>query len=142
MNRTASNLLMDREAICDCLYRICYGIDRRNEAALRSSYWPDAKHTFGAYSCSVEHYIQLVLRDSKIGHRTIHQTTNVLVEFTGPAEAIVESYLSVLQSGSGKIGPFLFGQQIDLFQKRNGEWRIGDRRVICDGRDEHLWPLD
>lgn len=34
--------LLDREAIRDCLYRYCRGIDRGDEAALRSTYWPDA----------------------------------------------------------------------------------------------------
>jgi hypothetical protein len=32
--------LMDREMIRDCLYRYCRGIDRADEAMLRSACWP------------------------------------------------------------------------------------------------------
>ncbi|MBY5746830.1 nuclear transport factor 2 family protein [Rhizobium leguminosarum] len=142
MNQTVIDLLIDKEAICDCLYRISHGIDRRDEAVIRSSYWPNGKYTFGSSSYSVDEFSESVLRDSKSGHSTIHQITNVLIEFTGPAEAIVASYLSVLRGRSGKMGPFLFGQQTDVFQKRNGEWRIADRRVICDGRNEQVWIVD
>ena len=41
-NEAAMQELVDREAIRECLYRYCRGIDRLDEAALRSSYWPDA----------------------------------------------------------------------------------------------------
>ena len=34
--------LADREAIRDCLYRYCRGVDRCDEQMLRSAYWEDA----------------------------------------------------------------------------------------------------
>ena len=33
--------LVAREAIRDCLYRYCRGIDRADAEMLRSAYWPD-----------------------------------------------------------------------------------------------------
>lgn len=46
--------LLDKEAIRDCLYRYCRGIDRADEAILRSAYWPDAHDRHGAYVGDVE----------------------------------------------------------------------------------------
>jgi hypothetical protein len=34
--------LADREAIRDCLYRYCRGIDRCDAGLLQSAFWPDA----------------------------------------------------------------------------------------------------
>lgn len=45
--------LWDREMIRDCLYRYCRGIDRTDEAALRSAYWPDGTDDHGAYRDNV-----------------------------------------------------------------------------------------
>ena len=40
--------LLDREAIRDCLYRYCRGIDRADEDARRSAEWPDVRDCHGA----------------------------------------------------------------------------------------------
>ena len=50
MSATDLQALLDREAIRDCLYRYCRGIDRADEAALRSAYWPDATDCHGAWN--------------------------------------------------------------------------------------------
>ena len=46
--------LLDREAIRDCIYRYCRGIDRADEASLRSSYRPDATDRHEPYAGPVE----------------------------------------------------------------------------------------
>lgn len=67
--------LLDREAIRDCLYRYCRAVDRADEAALRSSYWPDAHDSHGVYSGSAEGFIELALGVFKTKPRNIHQIT-------------------------------------------------------------------
>jgi len=128
--------LLDREAIRDCLYRYCRGIDRADEAALRSSYWPDAHDNHGAYSGSAEGFVEFALGVFKTGPRNIHQITNVLIEFISPAEAAVESYFAALQrapDGAGTLRQALIcGRYCDLFQKRGGDWRIAERTVVYD----------
>ncbi|GLS32020.1 SnoaL-like domain-containing protein [Mesorhizobium albiziae] len=136
--------LLDREAIRDCLYRYCRGIDRADEAALRSSYWPDAYDNHGAYSGSAEGFIQFALGVFKTGARNIHQITNVLFEFISPAEAVVESYFIALQRGPDNAGEvrqvLLCGRYCDLFQKREGEWRIAERTVVYDWLENQTPP--
>ena len=53
--------LLDREAIRDCLYRYCRGIDRLDEQALRSAYWEDATDRHGAYQGPASGFIQHAL---------------------------------------------------------------------------------
>jgi hypothetical protein len=134
--------LLDREAIRDCLYRYCRGIDRADEAALRSSYWSDAHDNHGAYCGSAEGFIQLALGIFKTGPRNVHQITNILIEFISPAQAAVESYFSAMQRGSDNDGEarqmLLCGRYCDLFQKREGEWRIAERTVVYDWLEEQI----
>ncbi|WP_353646038.1 nuclear transport factor 2 family protein [Mesorhizobium sp. WSM2239] len=142
--RTKIAELLDREAIRDCLYRYCRGIDRADEAALRSSYWPDAHDNHGPYCGLAEGFIQFALGVFKAGPRNIHQITNILIEFTSPVEAAVESYFNALQRGPDKDGEvrqvLLCGRYCDLFQKREGEWRIAKRTVVYDWLEEQIPP--
>ncbi|WP_085032629.1 nuclear transport factor 2 family protein [Ensifer aridi] len=144
MNQTSITQLFDREAIRDCLYRYCRGIDRADEAALRSCYWPDARDNHGSYSGSAGGFIQFALSHFKTQPRNIHQLANIMIEFLGPAEAAVESYFTALQRGphaSGEIKQVLLcGRYCDLFQKREGEWRIAERTVVYDWIEEQRPP--
>ncbi|AYG64292.1 nuclear transport factor 2 family protein [Rhizobium jaguaris] len=136
--------LLDREAIRDCLYRYCRGIDRADEAALRSAYWPDAHDHHGAYSGSAEGFIEFALNVFKTEPRNFHQITNVLIEFIDPATAAVESYFTALQRGPDGARTerqvLLCGRYCDLFQKRDGEWRIAERTVVYDWVEEQTAP--
>ena len=136
--------LLDREAIRDCLYRYCRGIDRGDEAALRSSYWPDATDRHGAYSGPVEGFIQMALGVFKTNPRNIHQVSNILIEFRSTTDARVETYFNALQRGPGKDGVvrqfLLVGRYCDSFQKRGGEWRVAQRTVVYDWVEEQTPP--
>jgi len=60
MDETALQRLLDKDAIRDCIHRYCRGIDRADEAALLSSYWPDAYDNHGAYAGPVEGFFDRV----------------------------------------------------------------------------------
>jgi hypothetical protein len=136
--------LLDREAIRDCIYRYCRGIDRGDEQALRGSYWPDATDRHGLYSGPVEGFFQWALEVFRTNARNVHQVSNILIEFDGPARAAVETYFSALQRGPGKDGVerqfMLAGRYCDLFEKRGGDWRVARRIVAYDWVDEQDVP--
>ncbi|RWA97914.1 MAG: hypothetical protein EOR78_28100 [Mesorhizobium sp.] len=144
MDQAKITELLNREAIRDCLYRYSRGIDRADEAALRSAYWPDAHDSHGAYRGSAEGFVRFALGVFKTGLRNVHQITNILIEFINPAEAAVESYFSALQRGPDNDGGvrqmLLCGRYCDLFQKREGEWRIAERTVVYDWVEEQIPP--
>jgi hypothetical protein len=138
--------LIDREAIRDCLYRYCRGVDRADEAALRSAYWPDAIDNHGAYNGPVEGFVEWAKKVWATGPRNIHVVTNVLIEFHGADRAAVESTFTGYQRGTGGEGVvrqfLLVGRYCDIFEKRAGEWRIAHRTVVYDWVDAQQPPAD
>ena len=135
MTKTLETLIA-REAIRDCLFRYARGIDRADEAALQSAYWPGAWDQHGATSGPVEDFYERVRGAWARGARNVHHITNVLIEFRGAREAAVESYFYALQRGAGPDGEVrqvaLSGRYCDLFERRGEEWRIAHRVVVYD----------
>ncbi|MBR0825115.1 nuclear transport factor 2 family protein [Bradyrhizobium manausense] len=134
--------LLDREAIRDCIYRYCRGVDRADEAVLRSAYWPDATDQHGPYSGPVEGFFEWAKGIFESGARNVHTVGNILIEFTGPEEAVVETYFVALQRGPARDGSvrqyLIAGRYCDVFQKRDGEWRVARRIVAYDWVDEQV----
>ena len=127
--------ILDREAIRDCLYRYCRGIDRADEAALRSAYWPDGTDQHGPYKGSASGFIDWAIKALRHAERNIHQIHNILIEFkTGGAQ--VESYFSAFQRQPDAAGDMveldMKGRYLDWFVKRGDEWRILNRVVVFD----------
>lgn len=139
-----SQELADREAIRDCLYRYARGVDRADENALRSAYWPDAHDNHGAYNGPVEGFVEMARKVWAANARNIHVISNVLMEFQDDDEALVESYFTAFQRGpsaSGTLKQFLLvGRYCDLFEKRGDEWRIAHRTVVYDWVEEQIVP--
>lgn len=135
--------LLDREAIRECLYTYCRGIDRRDEAALRAAYWPDAMDRHGAYSGSASGFIEAALKVLASGPRMIHMIGNVSIALRGSAAA-VESYFHALQQDRDPAGrprnTLLCGRYVDRFEKRDGAWRIAQRTVVYDWIEESPGP--
>ena len=136
--------LADREAIRDCLHRYCRGVDRADEAALRSAYWPGATDRHGPYHGPVEGFIEAARKVWAAGARNVHALSNILIEFRGDDAAAVESYFTALQRGPGLDGRtaqwLLAGRYCDRFEKRGGEWRIAARTVAYDWVEEQTPP--
>lgn len=136
--------LMDREAIRDCLYLYCRGIDRADEATLRSAYWPDAIDNHGSYNGPVEGFVEWARAVWSKGPRNIHAISNILIEFKSATTAHVESYFSALQRGAGGDGVVrqfaLAGRYCDVFEKRQGEWRVLERTVVFDWVEPQAVP--
>jgi hypothetical protein len=132
--------LLNREVIRDCIYRYCRGIDRADEAALRSSYWPDAHDCHGAYDGPVEGFFTWVKTVWKTGPRNVHQVSNILIEFRSASTAAVETYFNALQRSAGADGVvrqfMLAGRYCDAFEQRGGDWRVASRMVVYDWVEE------
>jgi hypothetical protein len=131
--------LLAREAIRDCLYRYCRGIDLADEQALRSAYWEDAHDCHGPYNGPASGFIDGALTALKHFELSVHHITNVLIELDSTSAA-VESKFSAFQRAPGNDGilkqVFILGRYADFFEKRQGQWKIARRTVIYDWVEE------
>jgi len=125
--------ILDRESIRECLYRYCRGIDRADEAILRSTYWPDATDCHGAYRGSADGFIVQAITHLQRGGRGVHQVSNILIELHGDVAAVESSFLALQASAAQpEIETFLAGRYVDRFEKRDGQWRVAQRTVVYD----------
>jgi SnoaL-like domain len=143
--------LADRAQIQDVIYRWCRAIDRLDCDAIRSVFHPDATDSHGIYNGGVDGLIEWV----RERHRTIpfsmHAVSNIQIEFADLDTALVESYcfavqrypaeaahsLAQLAGGvEGQAGVAMdmmaYGRYVDLFERRDGQWRIQRRTVVFD----------
>lgn len=127
--------LIDREKIRDCLQRYCMGVDRCDEAMLRSSYWPDAHDVHGDFDGTGEEFIEWVLPRLRHLVRTQHFMGNPLIRIDG-AFANVETYMRnwhTLRRKDGSEYDLIHGgRYLDRFERRGEEWRVIDRLVMFD----------
>lgn len=125
----------DREAIKDCLWRYTRGIDRVDEAMLRSAYWPDATDDHGGlYTGPASEFIDQAMRNMPSAGDTVHIVSNILIRIDG-ATAKVESYVYAIQCMPGETGTrdvLTAARYLDRFEKRHDEWRIAERTVAVD----------
>jgi len=139
----ALQTLLDREAIKECIFSYCRGIDRVDEAALRSAYWPDATDRHGPYQGSATGFIEWALAKLREGGRMVHFVGNMSIQLNGDV-AGAETYFQAFQQGRDSAGEntelFLIGRYADRFEKRDGEWRIAERVVIYDWIREERKP--
>ncbi len=127
--------LWDREMIREVLYRYCRGIDRMDEAALRSVAWPGGRDRHGPFNGSAEGFVDWAMKTLPYIERSVHQVSNVIIAFR-PGGAAVESNFTALHRQPDTDGRLVVlhmcGRYIDWFEKREGEWRIADRLVVFD----------
>jgi ketosteroid isomerase-like protein len=126
--------LIDRQAILDCVYRYCRGLDRHDFELLASVFHPDAMDQHGDFLGPLPDFLKFADEATSIHASSTHNITCHFCEIEGDV-AHAESYvLSISRERDGKSAMVLGGRYIDRFEKRNGEWRIALRRVVRDFR--------
>ena len=125
--------LADRSAIYAQLARYCRGVDRYDEALLRSTYHPDARDDHGAYRGGVDGFVEFVRRDVQARFRcTMHKLGQALIEVDGDS-ARSETYAighHVRAEDGRDADDYVMGiRYLDRFERRAGEWRIADREL-------------
>ena len=123
----------DKVAIQDTLARYSRGIDRNDIELAKSAYHPDATDAHGGPFSGNAHEIMdkvgTLLADQEFCR---HQISNVYIQLKGD-RANVESYHFSLHVPKGsEVEEHVWGRYLDVFEKRDGEWKILERRVIVD----------
>jgi hypothetical protein len=142
----------DRLEIEDVLHHWCRAIDRRDYEGIRAVYHPDAldSHSPAHFEGNVDALITWI-RDR---HETIpfalHAISNLIIEFAGPDDAVVEAVVTTVQHYPADGDPVIlkarearpettfdmiaFARYVDHFRRRDDEWRIQRRMVVMDSQ--------
>jgi hypothetical protein len=129
--------LADREAIRDCLFRYCRGIDRSDPDLLSSAYWPGAMDYHTGFTGTVEEFVEWAMPRLAEMQDAVHMIANILIRLDGE-KAKAETYLwSVsIMPGDEPRQVMVCGRYLDKFEKRDDEWRIAERVVVHDWFEE------
>jgi ketosteroid isomerase-like protein len=123
----------DRTAITEVLARYCHAVDHLDWDELASVYHEDATDRHGAYRGSAAGFLewakaQFTTRFSG----TSHAIGNVLIDFEGDRAVVrcqVRADHLIKDSYGGGIFQF-WGDYVDVFERRGGQWRILHRVVV------------
>ena len=145
--------IADELAIRNVLGKYCRAIDRTDKEMLKTVYHPDGIDDHGVFVGNAHEFADMIIdrirANTEYGFHTVsHSTVNVRGNF-----AMAETYYSGYHRIAGGQATMSFmgpayaeararegnldqpheytcgGRYIDLFEKRNGEWRILHRRI-------------
>lgn len=119
-----------RTAIEDCLKRFARAVDRQDWALARTLYHDDAFDDHGFFKGPPDALLQHVARMHEQQDHSMHFNTNVLIEFSAPDRAFVETYVLVLQRFKDGVRKTASARYLDRFEKRGGEWRVAHRTLV------------
>lgn len=128
---TALQELLDKQRIHENMMLYARGQDRKDLELVKSTYWPDATEHHGLFVgsshdfCDWSHERQRVTR-----HRALHHLGNTLIELLGDRANRETAFMYVqVDEERTKV---LSGRYRDLCEKRNDDWKVLRRVVICD----------
>jgi hypothetical protein len=129
------------------------GIDRMDEELARSAYHADSFDRHGAYQGpgpEFPRYLFGLMRSAGFGLCS-HQVTNFVVDLESEDLARVSSSFIATMTKRG-VGveavdvAWVAGRYVDVFTRRDGQWRISDRTMLVDidnvGDHHPLYPRE
>lgn len=142
--------LADRAEITEVLALYCRGVDRCDIDTLRSVYHPDAIDDHGTFRGNAHEFAEWAVQGGRtFWHASHHSVHNVIIEWVDVDTAHVESTVLGINRRRGDAGDVgdgtieLFaGRYVDRFERRDGSWRIADRRALRDVDtllERHRW---
>ncbi|MFD9552358.1 nuclear transport factor 2 family protein [Nocardia salmonicida] len=125
--------LWDKQALLELVLRVSRAVDRCDGELLLSCYWDDAVDDHGVYKGNVRGLLEHLRKKTMVPTNgpIQHAITNALFEIRGEV-AFGESYgesRNVEQDGAVTLA---LARYVDRFERRDGEWRIIQRRVILE----------
>lgn len=137
--------LCDERDIREVLVRYCRGSDRCDIDLVKSTYWPDAVDDHLIFNGNAMEFADFLIdMFRKNIHRTVHTIGNVWIQLDGDVAA-VETYVHayhLLKREGEKLEAIMAGRYLDRFERRNGEWRIAERKCIPDWEENCAALLD
>jgi hypothetical protein len=143
--------LSAKEEIRDVLYRYTRGVDRADVELIRQCYHPDADDIhWGTFTGNAREFARYIAQEVRNAVSVQHEITNPLIEVDGDrafAESRYTSRVVVLvddatHGDATDDGPWIEhvarGRYLDVFERRDGTWRIAHRRLVREGGEVRL----
>lgn len=126
--------LRDREAIREVIHRYCRAADRCDLEAFKACYWSDGFDDHGFYGGNAHEFCEYVIPVLRKVESSRHAITNTIIDLKGD-QAFCESQWAVihrLREGDQFLDFCHEGRYLDIFEKRDGVWKILVRTAASD----------
>jgi hypothetical protein len=142
--------LADRAMIQDLVLQWCRAADRLDYEGMLDVFHPGAIDSHGPYIGPIEGLIDWI-KSVMPASMSSHLVGNMLIEFTGPDEALVETYVRTIQqyppeakaklaqltggaagNAASTTDMFTSSRYLDRVTRLGGRWRIAQRTLIQD----------
>ena len=127
--------LLDERAIRAVLVRYSRGVDRCDEALIRSVYHADASDDHGDFKGSGFDFAARVIPILRENFETtMHDLGNVAIELDGDTARVETTVVAyhVTARGDPRRLVTVGARYLDRFERRGGEWKISRRVVVVD----------
>ena len=135
--------LRDREAIREVIHKYCQAVDRCDLEMLKSCYWEDGYDDHGFFAGNAHEFAEYVIPCLEAVDSSMHSITNTRFQFDGDRCACASQWSVVhrLRHDAGFTDFIHQGRYLDVWEKRDGEWKLL-HRVIAGDVDRWIHTLD
>jgi ketosteroid isomerase-like protein len=127
--------LEDRQEIQTVINLVARAVDRCDADLLRSCYHQDAYEAHHMWNGNVADWVEYIVREIAKVPNCRHEIGTPLIEFDGD-RAFVETKYDVISRVPLDDGRFVDftneGRYLDIFERRNGAWKITYRHLVYD----------
>ncbi len=126
--------LRDREAIREGIHRYCQAVDRCDLEMLKSCYWEDGYDDHGFFGGNAHDFADYVIPCLEQVDSSMHSITNTRFKFDGDRCACTSQWNVVhrLAHEEGFTDFWHQGRYLDVWEKREGEWKLLHRIIAGD----------
>ncbi|MEP7349590.1 MAG: nuclear transport factor 2 family protein [Sphingorhabdus sp.] len=133
MNDHALQRLLDEAACTKILKRYGHAVDWLDSAGLEKLFWLDAEIDLGFFKGSGMEAPGFLITNARLSLRRCHITTNILIKVSGDTAQSESSAITHAISTNPQQGldmHLFYGRYLDVFECRDGEWRMAARRYL------------
>ncbi len=127
--------LSDIQCITAVAQRYCRGVDRLDEALMKSAYWPEATDDHGVFVGNAWEFVEMCMVSHLRWRSTNHCIFNHHIELEDDGKhARGELYnVTYLFQKDADVLDTWYGRYLDRYEKRGDEWRIIERVCVHEG---------
>lgn len=132
--------LESREQIREVLYSYARGVDRADTEGAKEAYHPDAMDIhWDSFTGNGHEFMDHITRSVRTVHFVLHKICNPIIELDGDRAFVESRYTSIVRVDVDDAPPGNWvehtanGRYLDIFERRDGVWRIAHRRLAKEG---------